>query len=180
MVDKAIIPECYIDTGLIETLLPTKVGYNHQKGCNNVVIEMTTSNGLKDGFALGIVDKDKRQLNYLAECEIIDSVPGSLLLWKHKEKHHYIIQICPEAEQWIIGLAKELGIVISNYNLPEDLREFCKASKKLTDSDDKRFIGLFSEMRSRGSENIKIRKLVRWITVLKEKTFFATIPELIS
>lgn len=37
MAELYIIPECYVDTNLIETLVPTAKGYNHQKGCNNVV-----------------------------------------------------------------------------------------------------------------------------------------------
>lgn len=34
MAELYIIPECYVDTNLIETLVPTAKGYNHQKGCN--------------------------------------------------------------------------------------------------------------------------------------------------
>lgn len=44
MKDLDIIPECYIDTNLIETILNTKgcytEGVNHQKGCNTVVKTM--------------------------------------------------------------------------------------------------------------------------------------------
>lgn len=50
-----IIPECYIDTNLVETLVPTKKGYNHQTGCNKVVGLMQNMKQLKDGFALGII-----------------------------------------------------------------------------------------------------------------------------
>lgn len=45
MKDLDIVPECYIDTNLVETLLnmagePTD-GVNHQKGCNTVVKTIT-------------------------------------------------------------------------------------------------------------------------------------------
>jgi len=34
------MPECYADTLLIETLVPTNVGYNHKFGCFKVEAEM--------------------------------------------------------------------------------------------------------------------------------------------
>ena len=67
MAELYIIPECYVDTNLIETLVPTAKGYNHQKGCNNVVKVMKEK--LSDKFAVGIVDKDKRQVSYVNEFE---------------------------------------------------------------------------------------------------------------
>lgn len=42
MAELYIISECYVDTNLLETLVPTSKGYNHQKGCNNVVKTMQT------------------------------------------------------------------------------------------------------------------------------------------
>ena len=69
MKDLDIIPECYIDTNLIETILNTKgcytEGVNHQKGCNTVVKTMNDPKKLKNEFALGIVDADKRQPSYV-------------------------------------------------------------------------------------------------------------------
>lgn len=48
MKDLYIIPECYIDTNLVETLITTE-GCNHQKGCNTVFSEIahTASLSLK-------------------------------------------------------------------------------------------------------------------------------------
>lgn len=69
MAELYIIPECYVDTNLLETLVPTAKGYNHQKGCNNVVRIM--QNKLTNEFAVGIVDKDKRQVRYVDEFEEI-------------------------------------------------------------------------------------------------------------
>ncbi len=57
MKDLFIIPECYIDTNLVETLIATE-GCNHQKGCNTVVNTMKRRFG--DKFAVGIIDHDKR------------------------------------------------------------------------------------------------------------------------
>ncbi len=75
MKDLDIIPECYIDTNLIETILNTKgcytEGVNHQKGCNTVVKTMNDPKKLKNEFALGIVDADKQQPSYVEACAVI-------------------------------------------------------------------------------------------------------------
>ena len=87
MKDLDIVPECFIDTNLVETLLHLKQvdtdGVNHQKGCNTVVRVMTTSKALKDSFALGIVDADKRPLSYVKnECNEI-ARSRHIVLLKH-------------------------------------------------------------------------------------------------
>ena len=90
--DNAIIPACYVDTNLIETLVPpvkrnNRREYNHQKGCGGVA--QTMKNEFSDRFALGIIDKDKQQLDYLKEfTQEIDW--GSLVPHKHATRHHYI------------------------------------------------------------------------------------------
>ena len=55
MVDLCIIPECYVDTNLTETIVPPKLGYNHQKGCGTVSNRMKGK--LANAFAVGIIDK---------------------------------------------------------------------------------------------------------------------------
>ncbi len=59
-----IIPECYIDTNLVETL-SCRDGCNHQKGCNQVAKIMKEK--FADRFAVGIIDADKRTPGYLRE-----------------------------------------------------------------------------------------------------------------
>ena len=62
-----VMPECYVDTNLIEYLL--NAGVNHQHCCSKVVGQLNTT--FADKFAIGIIDKDKVQLGYLAECDLI-------------------------------------------------------------------------------------------------------------
>lgn len=80
--DKKILPECYVDTNLIETVAPTTTGYNHQKGCGTVVKRMQDK--FSDEFALGIIDKDKKELDYLANFDQVCN-KGNLELYKHKK-----------------------------------------------------------------------------------------------
>ena len=71
MSSTSIIPECYVDTNLIETLVPPKdgKGYNHRKGCPAVAKVMMEK--FADRFALGIMDKDKKMVKYLEEFDLI-------------------------------------------------------------------------------------------------------------
>jgi hypothetical protein len=57
MKDLYLVPKCYVDTNLVESLLDTD-GVNDQKGCNTVV---NTIKGkvLKDSFAVSVIDLDK-------------------------------------------------------------------------------------------------------------------------
>ena len=62
MRDLYIIPECFVDTSLVESLLDTE-GVNHQKGCNMVAGLMNGK--YSDGFAVGVIDFDKKRHPYM-------------------------------------------------------------------------------------------------------------------
>ena len=63
MRDLYIIPECYVDTSMVETLLETE-GVNHQKGCFMVASVMDGK--YSDGFAIGVIDFVKKRLERLS------------------------------------------------------------------------------------------------------------------
>ena len=52
----SLIPECYIDTNLIETI--SFKGCNHQKSCS--MVANTMKKKYAERFAVGIIDKDKK------------------------------------------------------------------------------------------------------------------------
>lgn len=133
--DLHIIPECYVDTNLIETIVPTGAGFNHQKGCGTVAKVMKER--FSDDFAVGIIDKDKQQLGYLKEFEIIHTV-GNLTLHKHISRSHYIIQIYPAIERFILNAVEECGLEMGDYDLPSDFSELKKASKIVNLTNDSR------------------------------------------
>ncbi len=168
MVDLSIIPECYIDTNLIETIVPPIKGYNHQKGAGTVTRLMQGK--LNDKFAVGIVDKDKKQLKYVEEFDLKINI-GDLLLFKHKnpQKHHYLIFINPAMEKWIIKNTDEVGISLQDYGLSNNLKELTKMTKKVTSKKDNTFKKLFLELKIRNPQNIEI--LSNWIKYLKENPY---------
>jgi hypothetical protein len=173
MVDLCIIPECYVDTNLIETLVPPQNGYNHQKGCGTVSNRMKGK--LADDFAVGIIDKDKKDLDYLKEFDEVIQY-GKLHLFKHHSRHHYIIQISPAIERFIIDNAVLCKLSLSGYNLPEGLAELKRITKSVDSKKDLRFKKLFKDVLNGGSDEFRI--LANWIIYLKEYTYHVNIDEL--
>ena len=169
--DFHIIPECYVDTNLVETLVPpAKFAYNHQKGCNNVTKKMTEDRILKGDFALGIVDEDKIILKYTKEFEVvIDKIQLKLL--KHPHKNHYLIYVIPGIEKWIINNANEVKINLTDFGLPHDFLELRKHTKLITSNKDVRFKRLFKEMRNQNTSGVLL--LIKWITYLKTHPYNA-------
>ena len=125
--DLAVIPECFVDTNLIETLVPPiGKGYNHQKGCGTVTKVMKAK--FANSFAVGIIDKDKRQVDYLNEFDEVVNA-GTLLLHKHKTKPHYIIQISPAIESFIMQSANSVGVSVTDFSLSADKDLFQKKNQ---------------------------------------------------
>lgn len=133
-----VIPECYVDTNLIECLLNHFV--NHQHSCSKVV--GTMKDKFADSFAIGIIDKDKVEMGYLSQCNLLAQTEH-LTLYKHKTRHHYMITIAPAIDMFVLDCAKEQCVAVENFNLPSDLKAFTKVTKQVTSNTDRRFKSLF-------------------------------------
>lgn len=168
--DLHILPECFVDTNLVETIVPTKTGYNHKKGCNYVVKAMQETKILKDGFALGIVDEDKIILNYTKEFNVIVD-KKQLKLLKHPQKNYYFIYVIPAIEKWIINNANEIHIKLTDFGLPHDFSELRKHTKLATSHDDDRFKRLFKEMKNQNASGVLL--LSKWVNYLKQHPYNA-------
>ncbi len=168
-----IIPECYVDTTLTEMLTMTE-GYNHQKGCGTVAKVMRTK--FLDRFACGIIDKDKKDLAYLNEFNIIVQT-DELILYKHKTRHHYFIQIVPAMEVFILHCAATAGLDLSNFNLPTTIDELTHLTKTINTKYNQDLRRLFTELRRQGIP--AIQRLSDWINYLKTNPYTAN-PEVLS
>lgn len=168
MMDMHVIPECYIDTKLCKVLVPPTSRYNHQKGCPNVAKVMKER--LRNDFALGIVDRDKLELAYFKEFNLVIEIPENIQLLRHKsEQHHYLIFIRPTMEKWIISCAEKSGISLGDFGLPDDFGQLMKITKTSKSENDDRyssnFRNLFKEFRRVNSRSIAT--LTFWIEYLK-------------
>ena len=142
VVDTGVIPECYVDTNLTETL--TGIICNHQKGCANVVKQMQEKRS--DRFALGIIDKDKRTVGYVSEFTLVASNEWLEVL-KHQTRPHYLIYIIPAVEGFMLRAAEEANVNLADYGLPTELEQLKKVSKQQASKRDHRFARLFTALR---------------------------------
>lgn len=177
-INRHIIPECFIDTNLIETLVPPdEIGrlriYNHKKGCNAVVKEMKEE--FSDNFALGIMDKDKVRLKYLDEFDKFEQQNLTLYFHKNTSKKHYII-LHPPIEQWILNVAEQANISLKNYDLPTSLNKIKEITKRESSKKDEKFKQLFRDLKSNNANEIVL--LTKWIKYLKVHPHDANITEL--
>lgn len=140
-----IIPECFVDTNLIQTLVHGTV--NHQHGCNNVIGSL--NNTFKDRFAIGIIDLDRvqhRKNNFFSQCSMIAET-SHLTLFKHNSRSQYLITINPAIDKFILDNAAENKISLEKYDLPTDFKNFLSESKQNTSNLDSRFTKLFWGMK---------------------------------
>lgn len=157
--DLHIVPECYFDTVLVKAILKTKK-VNHQKGCNNV--EKTVKK-LND-FAVGVVDKDKKDLIYLREECIEEIKTNNLTLWKHKTKQHYFIQLVPAIESWIIKVAAESELNLEEIGLPKDAKNLRRVTKSQFVNENETLKILCKRIVEANSATVSI--LVKWLIYL--------------
>jgi hypothetical protein len=148
---------------------------NHKKGCNNVVKAMREGQ-LQDMFAVGIVDKDKSELDYLAEFD--EYRFDKLILHKHKTKHHYIIQLDPPIEKWIIGVVDEAGMDLDDFGLPKDFERLKKVTKSELARETPELVSLCRRLLQ--SDSATIERFARWISYLKENRYNSDINRLID
>lgn len=164
-----VLPECYVDTNLIEYLL--NAGVNHQHSCSMVVGQMNSI--FKDKFAVGIIDKDKVKLGYIKDCDVIAKT-DHLTLMKHRERHQCLITIAPAVDKFVLDCANEQNVNPENFRLPKDLSKFTKESKDVTANSDPRFKQLFVAIRA----NCEIHSLKMALKYLCENRYNSDIEQL--
>lgn len=169
------VPECYFDTVLLKKLLQTDKRLMHRKGCNNVVRDLD-SDRLENLFAVALIDKDTRELDYLKKCDVAYSA-NKLILWKHKTRKQYIIQLNPPLEKWVIEILDENGLRIEDFGYSRDYKRLKKQIKDDIDNevDDKLNRLVKAIIKTECATIKKIRSILHY---LKEKNYQADINAL--
>lgn len=163
------MPECYLDTNLVEFLLGRANSVNHSKGISSVAAKMKEKR-FKDSFAVAIIDEDKRKLEELENCLRVTRLwRTGLKLFKKPHQQHYFIQLCPAIEKWIINECDKGAINLADYDLPVRFDDLKKLKGFAQRSDD-RFRKLFWEM-LQNDDCDEIIELKRWLKFLKENNY---------
>ena len=170
------MPECFIDTTLVGSLLDAKV--NHKHSCNEVAREMEKGK-YKDSFAVGIIDNDKRKISYIENFEEIGRT-DNLTFLKHKDKHQYFIKVGKEhkaMETFIKANVDAIGMKMENFGLPSDLAKLIEQTKdSVSTQKDPRILKLCRSLR----QSPEVDKLQDVLTYLADKKYSVDIEVLRS
>lgn len=159
-----ILPECYVDTNIVTTMLHVcgiQVNACHCKGCGTVAVSMQ-SDKLTDTFAVGIVDNDKRQPTYFTKEFLSLGQSAHLELLRHRELRHYLIRVTPAMDGFILDVAKECRVSPAEFELPETLNEFKKLTKSVTAKEDQNLTRLFKALKDH-KEMILLRDCLSYL-----------------
>lgn len=169
------VPECFFDTVILKKLLGTKKNVRHLKGCDNVVNALKRPE-LINNFAVAMIDKDKKEIDYLKECDLIIE-EDKFLIWKHRTRLHFIIQITPPIEKWITEILNENGLKIEDFGYPSDYKKLKKSIKYDIDreSDEKLNKLVDAILDTNCNTIVKLKAIVQY---LKEKSYQVDINEL--
>ncbi len=162
-----IMPECYIDTTLVESLLDADV--NHKHNCNEVAKEMQKGK-YKNEFAVGIIDNDKRKLSYIEDGFVKIGQTENLTFLKHRNKHQYIIKVGKEhkaMETFIKANVDALGMKMEDFGLPSDLAKLIEQTKdSVSTQKDPRILKLCKTMRQ-SPEVAKLQDILAYLAANK-------------
>lgn len=170
-----IMPECFIDTTLVGSLLEADV--NHKHSCNEVAKEMEKGK-YKDSFAVGIIDNDKRKISYIEEDFEVIGKTDNLTFLKHKNKHQYVIKVGKDRkamETFIKANVEAIGMKMEDFHLPSDLDELREQTKdSITTPKDPRILKLFRALR----QSPEVAKLQDVLAYLASNKYAVDIEEL--
>lgn len=170
---KCFLPECNLDTLLVEVLLQKSFAVNHQKGNSSIPKKMDRK-ALINSFAVGIIDEDKiklRELDKFKEIKRLTKKGLKLFEQNDIDTHHYFIQICPAIEKWILNESTkgEIDLADEKYKLPNTLKGLVNL-KGASQRNDQRFKMLFLDMLA-NEKCDEIITLKKWILFLKENNY---------
>ena len=173
-----IMPECYIDSTLVGSLLGADVSHKHS--CNEVAKAMEKGR-YKDEFAVGIIDNDKRKLSYLDEFNKIGQTENLTFL-KHKTKHHYVIKVGKEKkamETFLKANVEAMGMKVEDFGLPSNLKELIEATKNsVSTQKDPRILKLCKAIRQ-SPEGSKLKDVLDYLAANMYSADIETLKQII-
>ena len=112
----------------------------------------------------GIIDKDKKELDYLKEFSELVNMER-ICLWKHASRAQYFLQVKPAMEQFILEVSQEAGQSLLDFGLPSDLESLKKETKTEQSKKDPRFKRLFKAILQAGSPELAL--IAKWLLLAR-------------
>lgn len=157
-----VFPECNVDTNLVGFMIG---GYAKHKSCCNEVVKAV--NGA-DGFAVGIIDDDKRRATMdegFREYELAEVVDGEhrhVRLFIHNDGRRYMFTVKPAMDKFIFDAAKNEGVSLTEMGYPVAFDSFKKATKRIQAATDANLRRLFDRIKG-DSEFGRLRNTLKYL-----------------
>ncbi|HMT72513.1 MAG TPA: hypothetical protein PKA77_00465 [Chitinophagaceae bacterium] len=138
---------------------------NHRKGNSNVVGCMEEEK-FKDKFFVAVIDDDKVKVRGLEKYKLVERLSrNGLKLFEHLSKKHYLIQLSPAIERWLMNECGKGGINLADFGFPDNIKGW-KNLKSRTQRNDEQFKTLFKLM-LKNEKCDEIIELKRWLEFFK-------------
>ncbi|MBE9460383.1 hypothetical protein ACFP1I_03275 [Dyadobacter subterraneus] len=158
MPDLRFLPECHADTTLVLFLTNNDPRVIHAPGYPEVGVTMRKANN--NITLIGFVDDDKRVPPYFDDFEIIDS-GDKVILKKKLEKDQYLIIIQKAIESFLLWNADQVGIDLTNFGFPRDVKLLGNRLKSLQIEKDENFQILLAALDNQNAPGfVKIRSIL--------------------
>ena len=161
-----VFPECNVDTNLVGYIIG---GYaKHKSSCNEVVKAVN----LAKGFAIGIIDADKRQATMdpgFSEYVIDRNVDGTnrhISMFIHADKCRFIFTVKPAMDKFIMDAAADQHVDLHKAGFPTNLDGFKKVTKSIQAAEDSNLRKLFS-MIANYEELQRFRNTLKYLVAKK-------------
>ena len=126
------VPECWVDTALMRTLLHDRRLYNHQHGISKVgsTMERQAATFGTGRVVVGMVDRDKKfeENTYLRAFDpptrVRPEAATHHVLTHPEQPTHRLIVLNPACDAWLFQTARAAGLDLAVYGLPVTLPEF--------------------------------------------------------
>jgi len=156
MLNIEFVPECFAETELVRHVLfkiNSEDYLNHAGGIHQVS-KIMKGDEIQNFIKIGFVDNDKKNIpQYFAEFELISECSG-MLFKKHSINNHYLFVAKPAIEKFIISQLEEINKKATDYDLPDDFKEFCNKLKKSRLASHQKFKELIIELKRSNTSGI--------------------------
>ncbi|MCR5456019.1 MAG: hypothetical protein K6F33_13625 [Bacteroidales bacterium] len=162
-----VYPECYVDTNFVGHILGGKV--KHKSPCNEVAKAVNNS----DGFAIGIIDDDKRRATMDAGFyKICPSTPSDhITMFVHRDGKRFMFTINPAMDKFIMDAAKAQSVDLKQFGFSSTLAGFKKETKRVQAAEDSNLRKLFSRI----EEYPEIQRFKNTLRYLTKKQYSADV-----
>lgn len=163
---KQFVPECFVDSRLIQIILNSSKGPNHAHGVGKVLNKLEMD--LLKYPAIGIIDQDPGKgakptiwSNYQPQLLEENLINFGLGVFKHQSKNHLVIEIMPEIEKWILEACNESAVNPQEYGLPQNLHDLNMITKSINIHTNKEFTNLILKLLELNSPRlIKLKEIL--------------------